>query len=45
MSFWDGKEVKRLFRKLPFYYRFIEKPCIKRPKKKICCKTFHFIMN
>ena len=26
MSFWDEKEAKRLFQKLPFYNIFIEKP-------------------
>ena len=28
MSFWDEKEAKRLFQKLPFYNVPIEKPCI-----------------
>ena len=32
MSFWDEKEAKRLFQKLPFYKTFIEKPRIKLPK-------------
>ena len=31
MSFWDEKEAKRLFQKLPFYV-LIEKPCIKHSK-------------
>ena len=30
MSFWDEKEAKRLFKELPFYNKFIEKPYIKR---------------
>ena len=29
MSFWDEKEVKRLFQELPFHNVLIEKPCIK----------------
>ena len=29
MSFWDEKEAKRLFQKLPFYNGLIEKPLIK----------------
>ena len=29
MIFWDEKEAKRLFKKLPFYNVLIEKPCIK----------------
>ena len=29
MSFWDEKEAKRLFQKLPFYNALIEKPHIK----------------
>ena len=32
MSFWDEKEAKRLFQKLPFYITFIRKPCIKHLK-------------
>ena len=30
MGFWDRKEEKRLFKKLPFYNASIEKPYIKR---------------
>ena len=30
MCFWDRKEVKRLFKELPFYNASIEKPYIKR---------------
>ena len=30
MSFWDEKEVKRLFKELPFYNVAIEIPYIKR---------------
>ena len=33
MSFWDEKEAKRLFQKLPVYNVSIEKPCIKRLRK------------
>ena len=29
MSFWDEKEAKRMFQKLPFYITFIGIPCIK----------------
>ena len=29
MSFWDGKEAKKIFQKLPFYNVLIEKPKIK----------------
>ena len=29
MSFWDEKEVKRLFQELPFHNVLIEKPRIK----------------
>ena len=29
MSFWNEKEAKRLFQKLPFYNVLIEKPKIK----------------
>ena len=29
MSFWDEKEVQELFKELPFYNAFIEKPYIK----------------
>ena len=29
MSFWDKKEAKKLFQKLPFYNILIEKPKIK----------------
>ena len=32
MSFWDEKEAKRLFQKLPFYNVLIEKPRIKHLK-------------
>ena len=32
MSFWDKKETKRLFQKLPFYNVLIEKPRIKHLK-------------
>ena len=32
MSFWNEKEAKRLFEKLPFCKTFIEKPRIKRLK-------------
>ena len=34
MSFWDKKEAKRLFQKLPFFNRFIEKTKIKGLKNK-----------
>ena len=30
MSFWDEKEAKKIFKKLPFYNVSIEKPSIKR---------------
>ena len=30
MSFWNEKEVKRLFKKLPYYNASLEKPYIKR---------------
>ena len=29
MNFWDEKVTKRLFKELPFYNMFIEKPFIK----------------
>ena len=29
MSFWDEKEVKKLFQELPFYNAPVEKPYIK----------------
>ena len=29
MSFWDEKEVKRLFQELPFHNVLIEKACVK----------------
>ena len=29
MSFWDEKEVKKLFQELPFYNASVEKPYIK----------------
>ena len=32
MSFWDEKEAKRMFQKLPFYITFIGIPCIKHLK-------------
>ena len=32
MSFWDEKEAKGLFQKLPFHNAFIEKPGIKHIK-------------
>ena len=32
MSFWDEKETKRLFQKLPFHNTFIAKPHIKQPR-------------
>ena len=31
-DFWDEKEAKRLFQKLPFYNTFIDKPHIKHLK-------------
>ena len=33
MSYWDEKEAKRLFQKLPFYNVLIEKLRIKQLKK------------
>ena len=30
--FWDKKEAKRLFQRLPFYNILIEKPHMKHPK-------------
>ena len=32
MRFWDEKEAKGLFQKLPFYNVLIKKPCIKHLK-------------
>ena len=32
MNFWDKKEAKRLFQKLPFYNVLIKKPRIKHLK-------------
>ena len=32
MRFWDEKEAKILFQKLPFYNTCTEKPCIKHLK-------------
>ena len=48
MNFWDKKEVKKLFRKLPHYNFLIEKPRIKHLKniKNFhCLKNFHFMAN
>ena len=39
MSFWDEKEVKRLFQELPFYNVLIEKPCIK------CVKNMNLLQE
>ena len=48
MSFWDKKEVKKLFQKLPHYNFLTEKPRIKHLKniKNFhCLKNFHFMAN
>ena len=48
INFWDKKEVKKLFQKLPHYNFLTEKPRIKHLKniKNFhCLKNFHFMAN
>ena len=41
----DGEEAKRLFKKLPFYMQFIEKPSIKRLINIDMHMNVHFMIN
>ena len=45
MSFWDEKEGKVLFQKLPSYNVLVEKPNIKHLSNKDLLHELPFIMN